>query len=76
MKRNQVTTDDELVESEVQRFNTLVLQRGLSVANTEVISKLTACVLWLDTCYGTRRSYEVFQGVADGLIEHGRDARL
>ena len=75
MQHNQVTADDELIESEVQRFNALVLQRGLSAANTEVISKLTACVLWLDTCYGTRRSYEVFQGISDGLIEHGRDAR-
>ena len=57
-RNNQVTADDELIEAEVQRFNSLVLQRGLNAANTEVISKLTACVLWLDNCYGTKRSYE------------------
>ena len=58
-RNNQVTADDELIEAEVQRFNSLVLQRGLNAANTEVISKLTACVLWLDNCYGTKRSYAV-----------------
>ena len=73
--RQHFPRDDALIESEMQRFSRIGVERGLNAANTEVISKLTACVLWLDTCYGTRRSYEVFQGVADGLSEHGRDAR-
>jgi hypothetical protein len=72
--KQQITADDELIESEMRRLNTLAEQRGLNAAHTEVISRLIASVLWLDHRYGTQQSYELFQSMADNLIEYGRDA--
>jgi hypothetical protein len=73
--RQHFPRDDALIDSEMQRFSRIAAERGLNAANTEVISRLIASVLWLDEVYGTRKAYDLFQNVADHLLEYGRDAR-
>ena len=37
--------------------------------NLDVVTKLTAMVVWLDQTYGSRTSYEFFQRIADQEAE-------
>ena len=68
--------DHHLINSEIARLDTLGKSKGLDVATSEAVHRLTACTTWLDRYYGTRRAYEVVQGAADSLIAHGRDVRV
>jgi hypothetical protein len=67
--RQHFPRDDALIRSEMLRFSRMATERGLNAANTEVISRLIANV------YGTREAYDLFQSIADNLLEYGRDVR-
>jgi hypothetical protein len=67
--KQQITADDRLIESEMQRLSLLALRQGVNAANSEVVSRLIAYMRWLDDVNGTRDSYTLFQGIADQLIE-------
>jgi hypothetical protein len=67
--------DDALIEHQVEHFQTVAARQGLAAAKQEFVNRLIGYVFWFEDCYGTRQTYELFQHVADQLVEHGRDAR-
>jgi hypothetical protein len=64
---NPDPTDRKIAE-QFAAFNALAKREGWHAANMQVMSELTACMLWLETAYGARRTFEYLQRVSDGLL--------
>ncbi len=69
-----VRIDDELFDSEMQRLIQMLLSRGVDATISDLATRMVAYMVWLDTTHGSKPRYEFFQGVADQLVENGRDA--
>jgi hypothetical protein len=67
MPRNPDATD-KVIAREFDNFNELLDRKGWDAAHKAALNQLTACVCWIDQAYGSRRSYELFQRIADQLL--------
>ena len=61
----------EFIDGELERLKWTARQRGLEATKAEVINRLIASVLWLDSSCGERMTYELMQGMADRVMEQG-----
>jgi hypothetical protein len=72
MRRPRLPIDpdptDRKIAEQVSSFNALAAREGWHAANMQVMSELTACMLWLGAAYGTRKTFEYLQRVSDGLL--------
>jgi hypothetical protein len=59
---------DRVIAREFDNFNELLDRKGWDAAHMAAINQLCAVTCWLDQLYGSRRSYELFQKIADQLI--------
>jgi hypothetical protein len=59
---------DKVIERKFEQFNALAERKGLDAARMEAINQLAGIALWLGEVHGSRRTYEFFAQVTDGLI--------
>jgi hypothetical protein len=65
--------NDEVIERQVKYFKDVARRQGLPAAKEEFVNHLIGLAFWCEDAFGTRQTYELFQVVADQLVEHGRD---
>jgi hypothetical protein len=70
----RIKANDDLIEHQVEHFKAVAACQGLQAAKAEFVNRLIGEVFWFEAAFGTRQTYELFQLVADQLVEHGRDA--
>jgi hypothetical protein len=69
-----IEANDEVIEQQVAYFKDVAARQGLHAAKAEFVNRLIGSVFWFEEAFGTRQTYQLFQAVADSLVEHGRDA--
>ena len=56
------------VDQHLHQFAIRAQRDGADAARNEALAQLAAITVWFDRQYGARRTYEVFQEIADHLI--------
>jgi hypothetical protein len=65
----QIEADDAVIDSQVEHFKAVARSRGLEAARTEFINRLIGESYWFMETFGARQTYELYQKIADQVIE-------